>query len=435
MPARTWIVRAAGLVLLSLAPCAHAAVERITILHLNDFHARLLPDDRGFGGLAHVATAIQREKRSAPNALVLHAGDLVQGSPVSTIFKGTPVYEVANSLGIDAHALGNHEFDYGWEQVRAFREASDAPILSANVRNARGDSLVTPDVVLRAGNLEVAVIGAVTQRLADLIVPEKAGPWRAEPLVKSLAPVVDFMHTQADLVVVLGHLFDDEDELVLRELEDVDVLVGGHDHGGYQEALEIDGRVGVKLRPYGREIGRLDVLFDTDRGRIVNYAWKRIPVHADRFPADPAAERLVQVWEARVSERVDIDIARCSRDLNRSEVQELIERAIQDFTGADLAYMNRGGVRDSLRRGTVTARHVWNVLPFDNVLAAASVRGRDLPPEVREGRNVDPDRTYRFVTNDYVAGMWRNRRVDFAATGRDLRQTFLDWVQKRKRIP
>ncbi len=428
-------LRFAALLLLSIAAWGRAEVRQVTILHLNDLHARLLPDERGLGGFAHVATAIERERGSAANAIVLHAGDMVQGSPVSTIFEGTPVYEVANSLGFDAHCLGNHEFDYGWAQIATFRKTSDAPILSANVRNARGETLVQPAKILHAGGVAIAVVGALTPRLESLIKPEQAGPWRADPLVESLAPVVEEMHGRADMVVVLGHLFDDEDELVLRELEDVDVVVSGHDHGGLDQELVVEGRIGVKLRPYGRELGRLDIWFDTERGRIVRHEWERIPVWKSRYPPQAEAQALVDEWESRVSERVDVDIAHGTRDLGRSEVQELVERAIRETTGADLAYMNRGGVRDSLRRGTIRARHVWNVLPFDNELVEAEVRGRDLPEEFTRGRSVDPNQTYRFVTNDYVSGQWRRSGIEFRPTGRDLRETFLDWVASKERLP
>ena len=428
-------LRFAALLLLSIAAWGQAEVRQVTILHLNDLHARLLPDERGLGGFAHVATAVERERDSAANAIVLHAGDMVQGSPVSTIFEGTPVYEVANSLGFDAHCLGNHEFDYGWARIATFQRTSDAPILSANVRNARGETLVQPATVLRAGSVAIAVVGAVTPRLPSLIKPEQSGPWKAGPLVESLAPVVEEMHGRADMVVVLGHLFDDEDELVLRELEDVDVLVSGHDHGGLERELVVDGRIGVKLRPYGRELGRLDIWLDTERGRIVRHEWERIPVWKSRYPAQAEAQALVDAWESKVSERVDVDIAHCTRDLGRSEVQALVERAIRETTGADLAYMNRGGVRDSLSRGTIRARHVWNILPFDNELVEAEVRGRDLPQEFAQGRDVDPNRTYRFVTNDYVSGQWQRLGIDFRPTGQVLRETFLDWVTSKERLP
>ena len=428
-------IRCLILFLLLVAANVHAEVERVTILHLNDLHARLLPDEQGRGGFAHVATAIESQRRTSKNPIVLHAGDMVQGSPVSTIFEGTPVFEVANSLGIDAHCLGNHEFDYGWERIADFVRVSHAPILAANVIDDRGKRLVPPAVELEAGNLKVAVIGALTPRLRQLVKPGQIGPWRVAPLVDSLNAQVSEMHERVDLIVVLSHLFDDEDELILRSIPDVDVVVGGHNHGGWETELIVEGRVGVKLRPYGRELGRLEIGFDTDSERVVDHRWTRIPIHRIRYAASPETAALVDVWESKVSERVDIAIGRSERSLDRSSVKALVEQAILESTGADLAYMNRGGVRDSIGRGTITARHVWNILPFDNKLVEATVLGSDLPEEAVRGRTIEPSRPYRFVTNDYVAGLAQYRRIRFRDTDHLLRDTFLDWVKARKTIP
>ena len=96
--------------------CAAAPGVELTILHVNDLHAQLLPDSEGRGGFAHLATALERERRAARAHLTLHAGDMVQGTPVSTLFEGLPIFTVANTLGIDVHCLGNHEFDYGWQK-------------------------------------------------------------------------------------------------------------------------------------------------------------------------------------------------------------------------------------------------------------------------------------------------------------------------------
>ena len=430
-----WIARPALWLLLAWAVGCSADIEQITILHVNDLHARLLPDDEGRGGFAYVASAIERERHKAANAIVLHAGDMVQGSPVSTIFRGTPVFEVANTLGIDAHCLGNHEFDYGWEKIDDFQAASDAPIVCANVVNDGGETLVRSAVVRLVGDLQVAVIGALTPRLRELIKLEQAGPWRAAPLLESLRPVVAEMHKRVDLVIVLGHLFDAEDELLLRGIPEVDVLVSGHNHGGRKTALKVDGRIAVKLRPYGRELGRLDITFDRSEGRIVESAWRRMAISRDRYAPHPAADKLVERWEARVSEQVDVPIAACARRLDRGEVQALVERALREKIGAELAYMNRGGVRDVLPRGRVTIRDVWNVLPFDNTLVEATVLGEDLPLEVSEGRGVQARRTYRFVTNDFVAGQWRDRGIRFRQTDRELRGTFLEWVRERASLP
>lgn len=409
--------------------------DLVSILHVNDLHARLAPDQRGRGGFAYVASVLERERESAPASILLDAGDMVQGSPVSTIFRGTPAYEVANSLGIDVHALGNHEFDYGWEQIREFQRVARAPIISANVVNADGDLLLPPSRVLRVGDIDIGVIGALTPRLPHLIGNDLAGPWRALPVVAALRPVVSAMHERVDLVVVLAHLFDDEDEAILRELPEVDVLVGGHNHGGWRTPLVIDGRIGVKLRPYGMEVGRLDLWFDARSGRITEFEWKRIPVHSDDVPEHPGTAALVRKWEAKVSEVVDIPIGTCARDMNRTDVQRLVERAIRDATGATLAYMNRGGVRDSLARGTISARDIWNILPFDNELVEASMLGAELPDEVAEGRPIDARTRYRVVTNDFVAGKWERSGTRFRPTGLQLRDTVLEWVRNRDSVP
>src|SRR5512138_1986626 len=84
-----------------------AEVRSLTILHTNDLHARISPLDNGSGGFAYLATALQRERAGCKDCILLNAGDLVQGSPVSTIFHGLPVYEIGNLLGFDVATLGN----------------------------------------------------------------------------------------------------------------------------------------------------------------------------------------------------------------------------------------------------------------------------------------------------------------------------------------
>lgn len=412
---------------------ACASTQPITILHLNDLHARFLPDANGLGGFAYVASAIERERAATPNTLVLHGGDMVQGTPVSTLFEGVPAFEVGNRLGIDVHCLGNHEFDYGWEKIREFTTVSTAPIVSANVVNDTGEHLLEPYVVRRVGSVDIAVIGALTERLPALLKPGLTGPWRAAAIVETLRPIVAEADAKADLVIVLGHLFDDEDEQILRELPDVDILIGGHNHGGRETPLVIDERIGVKLRAYGRELGRLDLKFDPAAKRVASYAWKRIPIHTSDFKPDPETALVVEDWESRVSEIVDVPIGECRETLRKPGLKRAIEKAMLEKTGADLAYMNPGGIRDSMPAGPMLARSIWNILPFDNEIVEALVKGSEAPEEVAEG--LAPNKLYHLVTNDFVAGRWADRKLDFKPTGETLRDLFLDWVKERRVLP
>src|SRR5262245_6666972 len=130
------------LLLLALA-CASVLgsseqLKTLTILHVNDLHARLRPLDDGRGGFAYFAAVIRRERANCNDCLLLSAGDIVQGSPVSTIFHGLPAFEITNLFGFDAGTLGNHEFDYGWQQARRFLETAKYPIVCSNLADDQG---------------------------------------------------------------------------------------------------------------------------------------------------------------------------------------------------------------------------------------------------------------------------------------------------------
>src|SRR4029453_7413360 len=238
-----------GLGWVALLALPQSPVPEFTILHVNDLHARLTPNADGLGGFAHVATLLRRERAAAPASITLHAGDLVQGTPVSTMFEGVPVYEVANRMGIDVNTLGNHEFDYGWGKIGEFLKVTSIETVNANVVNDRGERMLDKAYVVReVGGVRLATVGA---RLENLPVrATEMGPWHVAPVVDSLRPVVAEAKQRADLVVVLGHIRIREAEQGLEQLPDVAVVVFGHPHDGLDKELEHDGRIGVQASGY-----------------------------------------------------------------------------------------------------------------------------------------------------------------------------------------
>lgn len=418
----------------------------LTILHVNDLHARLLPDADGKGGFAYVASVLERERAAAPAHLTLHGGDMVQGTPVSTLFEGVPIFEVANLLGLDVHCLGNHEFDYGWEKITEYVELSEFDTVSANLTDPEGRTLVPPYVVRQVGDLRVAVVGAITEDLLGVLQSSSLGPWRAAPLVATLRPVVTLAAAEADLVVVLGHLSGGEAAAILENLPEVAVIVQGHPHRAWTEALEIDGRIAVNASGYGRDVGRLRLRYDPGSRRILQYDWEVLPVVAAELRPDPAVQQLVEGWEARTADLVDRPIGRATRTIDGEELRNLIESIMRDATDADLAHMNRGGVRDALPEGELLARHVWNVAPFANRVLTTEISGKRLiamhrtvlQREPLDGfASLDPDRTYRLATIDFRAGQWSDRGIDleWADTGTLLRDMIIAWIEARETIP
>src|SRR5881227_3055178 len=178
--------RLAAFVLLSCSALA-AEVRTLTILHTNDLHARLTPLENKRGGFAYLATVIRRERANCRDCILLNAGDVAQGTPVSTIFHGLPVFEIANLLGIDAATLGNHEFDYGWPQAQKFLKTFKYPTVTANLTNSKGkDFTDKPYFILKVNGLRVAIIGGMTENLKSLTTPKLLGDWHTIPLVETV---------------------------------------------------------------------------------------------------------------------------------------------------------------------------------------------------------------------------------------------------------
>src|SRR5690242_11143845 len=162
-------------------------IRTLTILHTNDLHARISPIENGNGGFAYVASVIRREKAGCKDCILLNAGDLAQGSPVSTIFHGLPVFEIANLLGFDAATLGNHDFDYGWMQAKKFVQTAKYPIVTANMLDPSG-KLITgkPYVILHVNGLRIGVLGAMTDDLPHLTTANLIAGCRILPMLDTV---------------------------------------------------------------------------------------------------------------------------------------------------------------------------------------------------------------------------------------------------------
>ncbi len=429
------------LLALTLLVCSSlpAEIRTLTILHTNDIHARLSPSNAGRGGFAYLAAAIRRERAGCSDCIVLNAGDLAQGAPVSTIFHGLPVFEVANLLGFDAASLGNHEFDYGWMQARKFIETANYPIVSANVVGADNRLFTEPYVVLTVNKLRVAVIGGLID-MSTLSTPKLMGEWHTLPLLAAVRRYAAGLKGQSDLVVLLGHISGADEKAVLESVPEIPVIVTGHLHNGLEHEMSHDGRVLVRVKSDGEELGRLELKVDTAKKAPVSWTWKRIPIEASKI--EPAADVAAQVkrWEDEVTARVDRPLAVSKKQFTKAEVKTLIERAVREETGADFAFMNAGGVRDILPEGPLLERHIWNIMPFDNVVVIGKFKGGDLPAVVLGDRKVDAAREYTLAVTDFTAanqGAASELRTTGLKFGDDvglLRDLIIDWCRKKQTI-
>ena len=248
------------------------------------------------------------------------------------------------------------------------------------------------------------------------------------------------LRSESDLVVLLAHIDGNEEKAVLESAPEIPVSVTGHIHSGMTEARSHDGRILVRVKSYGEELGRLDLKVDTEKKAPVWWAWKRIPVDAKSIQPDTAMASQVKAWDDKVAARVDRPLAFATRAFDKTEVKHIIEQALREETGSDFAWMNMGGIRATLPQGQLMDRNIWNVMPFDNDVVIGSFKGRDLPKVVVGDRHIDPDRDYTLAVSDYTAanqGTQENLRaagLQFPQNAGPLRDLLLDWFRKKKTI-
>jgi 2',3'-cyclic-nucleotide 2'-phosphodiesterase (5'-nucleotidase family) len=416
------------------------AVRTLTILHINDLHSRLMPLENHHGGFAYLASVIRRERANCNDCILLNAGDVAQGSPVSTIFHGLPVFEIANMLGIDAATLGNHDFDYGWEQARKFVDVAKYPIVDANLVAPKGD-LFTPKpyVILHVNGLNVGVIGAMTEDLKTLTTPQTLGAAHTLPLLETVRKYAHELRPKCDIVVVVAHVTPQEELGLLKSEPDVAVTVTGHLHTALPQPLIQDGRILVREKGYAEELGRLELKVDTEKKQAVSWEWKHILVDGSAPPVPEVAEQ-VKHWEDEVAARVDRPLAVSKREFRKQDVKHLIERAMREETGSDFAFMNSGGVRDIVPKGQLMERNIWNIMPFDNRVVIGKFKGSQLPAVVLGDRKVEPDKTYTLAVSDFTAanqGTAENLRVTGLEFPKDtglMRDILIAWFRKQKVI-
>jgi 2',3'-cyclic-nucleotide 2'-phosphodiesterase (5'-nucleotidase family) len=405
------------------APAPEKPTETIslTVLFFNDLHGHLMPfeikGDQGVeevGGIARLATVIRQireeNRRKQVHTLVLVAGDILQGTPMSTVFKGEPDIRCLNALGVDAMTVGNHEFDFGLENFLKLKAQAAFPFLSANiVLKANGRLLCQPALgVPLADGVTFTIIGTTTQELLSTTQAENVATMGVLDSVTAVRQI----HAQAVAqgpVLLLSHSRQETDRQIARAMPDLVAVVGGHDQV-LLSPYGIEGRVPI-LQAFekGRYLGRLELRIDplSKKAKLIDAAY--IKVTAD-IPLDPEVAAIVGDYNERLGKQFKEVIGRCDTFLNgerehiryqETNLGDYITDIMRTYTGAQIAMINAGALRASIKEGPVTVEDVFKAMPYGNELVRVALTGADIQQVLQRavrGARVDEDGGFLHVS-------------------------------------
>lgn len=261
---------------------AFAQGKRLVILHTNDTHSCIYPLNKhladtllaGRGGFIRRAVMVGEERKEHPNLLLLDSGDFSQGSPYYTLYKGDVEVGLMNLMRYDAATIGNHEFDFGVENMARLFKMADFPVVCANYdfTGTALEGIVKPYVVLKRDGLRIGVFG-LSPELDGLVLAESCARVKYNDPVKAANDVAKTLKEKekCDIVICLSHLgwklagLDDTE--LMSQLRNVDIVLGGHSHTYFTDmeyVKDLDGREipNDQNGKHGIYVGKIVVDFD-----------------------------------------------------------------------------------------------------------------------------------------------------------------------------
>ena len=368
--------------------------KKLTLLHSNDMHGDFLAEDMSgklSGGVSMLSGYIQKVRSEEENVLYAISGDMFRGSIIDSEFMGLSTIEIMNMLSPDVATLGNHEIDYGLGHMLFLEKCARFPIINANLYVTTNQMrLFRSHIILETGGIKVLFIGILTE--------EVLAQARKERLIGSFINVHEaaseagricnaYRTEDVDLTVLLTHIGFEEDKKLAAILDPrwgVDLIIGGHTHTLLHEPCVVAGIPIVQAVTGTDQVGRFDLIIDTDTNTVDSYVWDLVPIDSTHCPRDTAMEKLIETYSTAAEEKYNRYITRLAgvythptRD-RETQLGRMVADLFRDNLGLDMMFLGSGSLRVPKLGPLVTLRDLTELFPFEEEIIRITVTGRQL---------------------------------------------------------
>lgn len=417
-------------------------LKKLTILHSNDMHGDFLAEDEGdklIGGVSMLSGYIQKVRSEEENVLYTISGDMFRGSVIDSEYKGLSTIEIMNMLSPDVATLGNHEVDYGIGHLLFLEKCARFPIINANLYlKTNHIRLFKSHVILEVGGMKIMFIGILTE---DVLAQA-----RQERLIGSFVDVHEaaaevgkicnaYKTEDIDFTVLLTHIGFDDDKKLAEALDPrwgVDIIIGGHSHTLLSEPCVVAGIPIVQAATGTDQIGRFDIVVNTDTNSIDSYTWQLIPIDDSNCPKDYALEEIINKYNSATTEKYSRYITRFAERYthparNReTQLGRLFSDIFKDSLKLDIMLLGSGSLRIPEIGPIITLRDLTQMFPYNDEIFMIRVTGKQFKNMINhlfrpESLEYDHSEFYQFSSGiKVVVSMPEKKVVELTYNGEEI---------------
>ena len=369
-------------------------LKKLTLLHSNDMHGDFLAenvDENLVGGLSLLAGYINRAREDDENVIYAIAGDMFRGSIIDSEYQGLSTIQIMNMLGPDVVTVGNHEVDYGIAHLLFLEKCAEFPIINANLHiTTNGARLFKPHHIIEIDGMKILFIGVIT----DVALQQ----CKADGLIGSFIDINDaaeeigricntYNAIDIDFTVLLTHIGFEEDKKLAELLKPewgVDVIIGGHSHTFLTEPAVVNGIPIVQAGTGTDQIGRFDILIDTDENCISSYRWTPVPINERTCPRDKSIEDMIHNYKNQTDSKYGQIVTKFVRKLTHpdrfreTELGDLFSDVLKEALGVDIFLLGSGSIRNEELGPVVTKGDLNECFPYDDAVHLVYATGAQI---------------------------------------------------------
>ena len=399
--------------------------KKLTILHSNDMHGDFLAeqlDDKLVGGVSMLSGYVDKVRKEEPNTIYCIAGDMFRGSIIDSEYKGLSTIEIMNALAPNVVTIGNHETDYGIAHLLFLEKCAKFPIINANLYIRTNQArLFKPHAILEVDGMKILFIGILTEEVlaqtkGDGLIGSFVGINEAAAEVGRICNAYNAI--DIDFTVLLTHIGFEEDKRLAAILDPawgVDVIIGGHSHTFITEPARVNDILIVQAGTGTDQIGRFDIVVDTENNCVSEYKWQAVPINNEHCPRDPEIDKLINSYKEKTDVKYNRMVTRFRRELthpdrNReTELGGLFSDIFKEMLDLDIMLLGSGSIRAEKLGPLVLYSDLVESFPYDDSITMITVTGEQLR------------RMILFMLRDEV---WQGAHCEFYQLSKDLKVVY-----------